>query len=51
MNIINNDIRIHKSFVENLTITNMAFNMLSNYLVNKKLSGTVLPRHKEVVDF
>lgn len=30
---------------------NNIFNMLSNYLVNKKLSGTVLPRHKEVVDF
>lgn len=25
--------------------------MLSNYLVYKKLSGPVLPRHKEVVDF
>lgn len=58
-NIINNDIRIYKSFVENFTIIDTAFdtlynnifNMLSNYLVNKRLSGTVLPRHKEVVDF
>ena len=33
------------------TLYNNIFNMLSNYLVNKKLSGTVLPKHNEVVDF
>jgi len=58
-NIVNNDIKIYKSFIENITIIDMAFdtlynnifNMLSAYLVNKKLSGTTLPNHKAVIEF
>lgn len=58
-NIINNDIRLYKSIIENLTIIDYAFDVLyenifdtiTKYLSEKHLSGTTLPRHKLVIDF
>lgn len=58
-NIVNNDIKKYKSVIENVIITDMVFdmlynnifNMLSDYLIDKKLSGTTLPRHKAVIEF
>jgi len=56
--IVNNEINIYKSVMENLTIIdigfntlyNNIFNMLSDYLINKRLSGNVLPKNKAVID-
>lgn len=58
-NIINNDIRIYKSIIKNLNIIDFAFDtlyenifdMITNYLADKRLSGATFPQHKLVVDF
>lgn len=58
-NIINNDIRLYKSIIENLTIIDFAFDALyenifdtiTKYLSEKRLSGATFPRHKSVIDF
>ena len=58
-NVISNDIRIYKSVIENLTIMDFAFDslytnifdMITKYLLEKKLGGATFPRHKLVVDF
>lgn len=58
-NVINNDIKIYKSYIKNLSIVDFAFDtiyesifdMLTNYLVNKNFSGVIFPKHKAVVDF
>lgn len=58
-NIINNDIRLYKSIIENLTIIDFAFDALyenifdtiTKYLSEKRLSGAIFPRHKSVIDF
>ncbi len=58
-NIVNNDIRIYKSVIKNLTIMDFAFDILyenifdtiTKYMAEKNLSGTILPRHKLVIDF
>lgn len=58
-NVISNDIRIYKSVIENLTIMDFAFDslytsifdMITKYLLEKKLGGATFPKHKLVVDF
>lgn len=58
-NIISNDIRIYKSIIKNLTIMDLAFDtlyenifdMITNYLSDKNMSGETFPRHKLVIDF
>lgn len=57
--IVNNDIKLYNSFINNLTIIDFAFDVLyksifktiTNYLANKKWVGATLPNHKIVVDF
>lgn len=58
-NVINNDIKLYKSIIENLTIIDFGFDtlyenifdMLTSFLTEKKFSGTVFPHHKSVIDF
>lgn len=58
-NIISNDIRLYKSFINNLTIIDFAFDALyenifdriTNYLVEKNLPGEIFLQHKSVIDF
>lgn len=58
-NIVSNDIRIYKSVIKNLTIMDFAFDtlyenifdMITNYLSDKNLSGKTFPRNKLVVNF
>lgn len=57
--IVNNDIKLYKSVIQNLTIIDFAFdslyqsifNMITNFLVDKNLYGEKFPKHKAVVDF
>lgn len=58
-NVINNHIRHYKNIVLNLSITNVAFDTLyeyvwdriTNFLLDKNLSGETFPQHEYVVNF
>ena len=57
--IVNTDIRLYKSIVNNLTVMEFAFDTLyknifhtiTNYLLEKNFSEATFPRHKSVIEF